>query len=127
VKYNEFMQSVRERGGLDDDQADKAVRATLNTLAQRLAGDEPYDLAAQLPEELKLTTIFTTEAGFGHDLSAQQFVETVAHREGCPAEPARRHVQAVMSTLRDAVTDGEWDDIESQLGSDYRELVGAPG
>jgi uncharacterized protein (DUF2267 family) len=127
VKYRQFMQAVQERAGLDEDQAEKAVRATLNTLAQRLAGEEPYDLAAQLPKELKQATMFTAEAGFGHAMSAEEFVETVADREGCPPEPARRHVQAVMVTLRDAVSDGEWDDIERQLGSEYRELVASPG
>jgi uncharacterized protein (DUF2267 family) len=125
VRYEEFIKAVRERAGLDSDQAEKAVRATLNTLAQRLAGGEPKDLASQLPEELKEAVQLTTGAGAGDPLSKEEFVHTVAEREGRPDEEAERDVRAVFATLRDAVTPGEWDDIEAQLGKEYRELVAA--
>jgi uncharacterized protein (DUF2267 family) len=125
VRYDEFIKAVRERAGLDSDQAEKAVRATLNTLAQRLAGGDPEDLSSQLPEELKETVQFTTGAGAGEHLSAEEFVHTVAQREGRPDEQAEQDVRAVFATLRDAVTPGEWDDIEAQLGKEYRQLVAA--
>jgi uncharacterized protein (DUF2267 family) len=127
VRYDEFMAKVRERTGLDEDQAERAVRATLNTLAQRLAGGEPKDFASQLPQELKETTILTTGAGAGRDMSPDEFVVTVADREGCSVEAARDHVRAVFATLREAVTPGEWDDIEAQLGRDYRDLLAGVG
>jgi uncharacterized protein (DUF2267 family) len=123
MKFREFLDAVSERAGTDRDQAEKATRATLNTLAQRLAGGEPTDLADQLPSELKDTVMLTTYRGFGQSMSAKQFLETVAEREGCSAEEARPHVQAVMATLRDAVTAGEFDDITAQLGPEYRDLV----
>ncbi|MEA2168651.1 MAG: hypothetical protein QOF76_1951 [Solirubrobacteraceae bacterium] len=127
MRFDEFMAKVRERSGLDEDQAERAVRATLNTLAQRLAGGEPKDFASQLPQELKDTTILTTGAGEGRDMSAEEFVRTVADREGCSPEQARDHVRAVLTTLREAVTPGEWDDIEAQLGRDYGELLAGVG
>jgi uncharacterized protein (DUF2267 family) len=127
VRYDEFMKKVRERSGLDEDQAERAVRAVLNTLAQRLAGGEPKDFASQLPQELKEATLFTTGAGEGRDMSSEEFVRTVADREGSSPEAADKHVRAVLATLREAVTPGEWDDIESQLGRDYRELLGGVG
>ena len=123
MRYDEFMKGVRDRAGLDRDQAEKAVRATLNTLAQRLAGGEPRNLASQLPEELKETVQLTAAAGAGASMSAEEFVRTVARREGRPEEEAQKDVRAVLATLRDAVTEGEWDDIQSQLGREYRELV----
>jgi uncharacterized protein (DUF2267 family) len=123
MKYGRFLESVSERAGTDRDRAEKATRATLNTLAQRLAGGEPVDLADQLPNELKDTVMLTTHRGFGQSMSPQQFVERVAEREGCSAEQARPHVQAVMATLRDAVTAGEFDDIAAQLGPAYRDLI----
>jgi uncharacterized protein (DUF2267 family) len=123
MEYDEFMKHVRERTGLDEEQAERAVRATLNTLAQRLAGGEPKDLASQLPGELKETMVLTAGAGAGQPMSAGQFVATVADREGSTPDEAREHVRAVLQTLRDAVTAGEWDDVVAQLGSDYRDLL----
>ena len=38
---------IAERSGLEPDQAERAVRATRNTLAQRHSGGEPFDLAAR--------------------------------------------------------------------------------
>jgi uncharacterized protein (DUF2267 family) len=126
VKYDEFMARVRRRTGLDEEQAERAVRATLNTLAQRLAGGEPKDFASQLPQELKNTTLLTTGAGEGLSLSPDEFVAKVAECEGVDPEQARKHVEAVLATLREAVTPGEWDDIEAQLGHQYRDLLSAP-
>jgi uncharacterized protein (DUF2267 family) len=123
VNYGEFMKDVRERAGLDKEQAERAVRATLNTLAQRLAGGEPKDLASQLPEELKETVTFTTGAGAGIDWKADEFVEKVADREGASPEEAREHVRAIFAALRDALTPGEFDDIVAQLDKSYRALL----
>ena len=83
---------MRERAGVDEDWAEKAVRAALNTLAQRLAGGEPHDLASQLPEELKETVELTTGEGAGIRWDAHEFVAKVAAREGCSPEQAREHV-----------------------------------
>jgi len=123
MQYGEFMKDVRERAGVDEDRAEKAVRATLNTLAQRLAGGEPHDLASQLPEELKETVELTTGEGAGMRWDADEFVAKVAARQGCSPEQAREHVRAIFATLRDAVTPGEFDDITSQLDRSCRELL----
>ena len=123
MQYGEFMKEVRHRAGVDEDRAEKAVRATLNTLAQRLAGGEPHDLASQLPEELKETVELTADEGAGIRWDADEFVAKVAAREGCSPEQAREHVRAIFAALRDAVTPGEFDDITSQLDRSYRELL----
>jgi uncharacterized protein (DUF2267 family) len=53
LKYDEFIGQVRHRAGLGSHaEAERATRATLETLAERLAGGEAHDLAAQLPPEL---------------------------------------------------------------------------
>lgn len=53
MKYDEFIKEVQERGHMvSRESAEEAARATLRTLAERLAGGEPHDLASQLPEEL---------------------------------------------------------------------------
>ena len=123
MDYGVFMKSVRERTGLDEDAAQRAVRATLSTLAERLAGGEPKDLASQLPQELKDTMLFTSGLGAGRLMSPDEFIGAVGEREGASPAEAREHVRAVMATLRDAITAGEWDDVEHQLGNDYRGLL----
>ena len=125
MNYGEFMKDVEERAGLDRDQAEKAVRATLNTLAERLKGGEPKDLASQLPEELKETVLLTAGRGSGMRIPVPDFIEIVADREGASPDEARKHIEAVMGTLRDAVTEGEFDDVMAQLDPEYQELVPA--
>ena len=53
AKYDEFIKQVQGRGHVESrEEAERATRATLQTLAERLAGGEPHDLASQLPPEL---------------------------------------------------------------------------
>lgn len=52
MDHDEFIGQVQHRARLSSrGDAQTAVRATLETLAERLAGGEPSDLAAQLPDE----------------------------------------------------------------------------
>ncbi len=125
MEYGEFIKSVSERADLEREQAEKASRATLSSLAERLAGGEFTDLASQLPQELQDAVMEAESAGEGHSLSADEFVAVVARRESAGIEEARPHVKAVLTTVRDAVTQGEFDDLLSQLPDDFRELVEA--
>jgi uncharacterized protein (DUF2267 family) len=53
VKGERFIAEVKNLAEIDnDEQARKAIGATLETLRERLAGNEPADLAAQLPPEI---------------------------------------------------------------------------
>lgn len=53
MQFHEFLGQVQNRAQLSSlADAEIAVRATLTTLAERLAGGEPKDLASQLPEPL---------------------------------------------------------------------------
>ncbi len=50
MKYDEFISQVQRRANLASrEEAERATRATLETLGERLAGGEAKDLAAQLP------------------------------------------------------------------------------
>ena len=52
MKHDEFIGQVQHRARLSSrGEAERATRATLETLAERLAGGEEQDLAAQLPAE----------------------------------------------------------------------------
>jgi uncharacterized protein (DUF2267 family) len=47
----------------------------------------------------------------------------VSHRAEVPPDEARKATEAVFSTVRDAVSEGEFRDAMSQLPAEYGELV----
>ena len=53
-----------------------------------------------------------------------EFVRRIAERGDVAANEARTGAAAVLTTVREAVTPGEFDDVLSQLPQEYRELVG---
>ena len=117
MSFDEFIKRVQERGGFDT--REHAERATLAVLGQGLAGGEPSDLAAQLPGEL------ARYDGPAESFDTAEFYRRVAEREGAGCAPgrAREHAMAVMSTVVDQVTEGERQDLASQLPADYGELL----
>ena len=123
MKFDEFVTEVADRTGMGRDEAESLVRATLRTLAERLSGGEAEDLRAQLPKQLQPELIPPQEEaqGFG----VEEFARRVAARSGIDEADAGAGVVAVLSVIRDAVSPGEFDDVLSQLGRDFAELVEA--
>jgi uncharacterized protein (DUF2267 family) len=122
MKGDQFIAEVRNLAELDtNEDAQKAVRATLETLRERLAGNEPADLAAQLPPEI---APFVEGVGGREAFSVQEFYDRVANKEGTGSEQAVKHARAVATVLQTAVTGGALEDVRSQLGNDYEELFG---
>ena len=125
MKGEQFIAEVRTLTELDNNEdAEKAIRATLETLKERLAGNEPSNLAAQLPPEI---AAFVEGEGEREAFSVQEFYERVAQKEGTNSEEAVKHARAVATVLQTAVTGGELEDVRSQLGNDYEELFGQSG
>jgi uncharacterized protein (DUF2267 family) len=121
VKYDEIIAQVAERTGLFEGEAAALTRATLATLAERIGGAEARDLATRLPGPLQDALLPTKEQAetFGFD----EFVNRVAERSPRRDPIASRSaVDAVLATLREAATPGEFDDILSQLPRDFHRL-----
>jgi uncharacterized protein (DUF2267 family) len=123
VQFDEFIEAVAERADTSRGEAQALVRATLRTLAERISGGEAEDLRAQLPRELKGDLASPEENAQGFDVD--EFVRRVAERTGLDETDARARVAAVLSALRDAVSPGEFDDVLSQLGREFAELIEA--
>jgi uncharacterized protein (DUF2267 family) len=124
MKGEQFIAEVRNLAELESNEnAEKAIRVTLQTLKERLAGNEPSNLAAQLPPEV---AGFVEGEGGGEPFSVEEFYERVAQREGVSTDEAIRHVRAVATVLQAAVTRGELEDVRSQLSNDYEDLFGQP-
>src|SRR5260370_18696568 len=104
LKYDEFIGQVRHRAGLGSHaEAERATRATLETLAERLAGGEAHDLAAQLPAELALY-LQLPEAGIGAKLTLDEFFALVTERQGAALPAATLNARPVLRVLTQAVS-----------------------
>jgi uncharacterized protein (DUF2267 family) len=127
MKYDEFIKEVQTRGHMHSRQeAQKATQATLETLAERLAGGEPHDLASQLPPELAEYIRYEGEQQ-SEPYSLEEFFERVNEREqeGVDLPRAVYHARVVMEVLQDAVTKGEIEHVRSQLPGEYEALFEA--
>jgi uncharacterized protein (DUF2267 family) len=122
LKYDEFIGQVRHRAQLSSHaEAERATRATLETLAERLAGGEAHDLASQLPRELA-HSLQLPDAGIGAKLTLDEFFELVSEREGVDLSAAAFHARVVIGVLTEAVSIGEIKDVRVQLPTAFAQL-----
>ncbi len=106
MQYHEMIKTFQREAGLgSDSEAARALRATLSTLATRLAGGQSSDLTAQLPEELKPAAM-PASAGAGEEFPVHEFIRRVARELQVADSQAEREIQTVFATLREAVTPG---------------------
>ncbi len=123
MNFDEFIGQVQHRARLSSrEHAERATRAVLETLAQRLSGGEPKNLASQLPPEIGRYLLEPT-AGAGKRFGARDFYDLVALREGIDMQDAAYHVRAVASVLHEAVSAGEWEKMLAQLPDDLDQLM----
>lgn len=123
MQFNEFLGQVQSRARLADMQhALRATRATLQTLGERISQGEAWDLASQLPRELGeyLREISGARAD---RFDIDEFLRRVCEREGVALAAGTYHVRVVMEVVREAVSPGEWRDVEAQLPEDLRQLL----
>jgi uncharacterized protein (DUF2267 family) len=125
MRYATFMGLVGRVGGLTHEEAERAVEATLRTLAERITGGEARDLALFLPRELRPLLTPVPEPAEAFD--AGEFVRRVAEREGTDPMTAREHARAVFTALGFAVAPGELRDAAAQLPRDFAPFLEAAG
>jgi uncharacterized protein (DUF2267 family) len=122
VRYDEFLGHVQHRARLGSrGEAERATRATLETLAERLVGGEAHDLASQLPPELA-RSLQLPDAGIGAKLTLEEFFALVSEREGVELEEATLHARIVIGVLTETVSMGEIKDVRVQLPAAFAQL-----
>lgn len=118
----DFLATVKEFGGPEDQQqAAEVTKVVLEDLGKRLHGGEPHDLAAQLPEDFKDAVTVQADAQPITD-DVDDFLRRVADHLGTDPEQARTQVAAVLRTVSSAVSDGEVQDLRSQLPAGFGPL-----
>jgi uncharacterized protein (DUF2267 family) len=119
MDHASFIAIVEPATGKDREAAERAIRATLETLGERIDRDEARQLAAQLPPEVAPWIATTSEAeGFDVD----EFVLRVSRREAVDPAAAQRHVIVVLSAVARAAPD-EWPDVVAELPASFAPLL----
>jgi uncharacterized protein (DUF2267 family) len=132
MNHDEFVGQVqaRARFGSRGD-AERAIRATLETLAERLDGGFAENMAAQLPSEI--ARHLKTDAPFER-ITLDEFFHRVLQRESedghrVDLPEATYHARVVMEVLQTAVTQGTIEKLRTQLPAEFEPLlsVGSEG
>lgn len=126
MTYDEFIKNVQSYAQLDSRAAaEKACQATLETLRERILGDEASQLAAQLPGNLA-QYLEGREGQMGDHFKIEEFYSRICQRASVEPETAAIYARAVFSVLNMAVSTGEFADVVHNLSKDYEELFAAP-
>jgi uncharacterized protein (DUF2267 family) len=123
MEYSEFLQITQSEAGGDAEEAERAARAVLTTLGERLPRENADDLITRLPDEIRpwLRTERSAER-----FAVAEFLRRVAEREGVDTESAERDVRAVAAALREAVGNERYAGLMARLPPDYTTLLPSP-
>ncbi|MGW4423271.1 DUF2267 domain-containing protein [Streptosporangium sp. NPDC004631] len=120
MEYKEFVQTVAERANLSREAAADLLRATLETLGDRLSAGEVRHLATHLPEFLRKSLPARDRS---RQFGLHDFVMRVGRRTGLTTKEAVEGVRAVLTTLRETVSAEAFDHVMAQLPSDFQGMV----
>jgi uncharacterized protein (DUF2267 family) len=120
MDYAGFLTTVEREAQVSREEAERAARATLETLGERLSVGEARDVASELPGELRPALQTDTNAQPFH---LDEFLRRVAEAEGVMPAEAERHARAVFAALGAAVSDDELADLASELPKDFGALL----
>ncbi|MET8245047.1 DUF2267 domain-containing protein [Streptomyces sp. NPDC005202] len=124
MKYDEFLARVRQRGEYTSrDEAAKITEAVLGVLAERISPGEVEDLASQLPGPLG-PALTSAKRQQPENFGIEEFYRRVAERTGARPRTAEWDAGAVLTTVAEAVSGGELNQIISQLPSSFAVLFG---
>lgn len=128
MNHDEFIGQVQHRARLDSrGDAERATRATLETLAERIADGAAQNLAAQLPNEIgeHLRRKAPADAGTGEHFSLDDFLERVTEREGVDRPDAVFHARVVLDVTDEATTGSLMTKVREQFPGEFDRLFDA--
>lgn len=125
MQYSEFVRHVQQQAKLAGrEQAENAVQAVIETLAERLSHGEPANLAAQLPEPIKGYLLAPGVSDQAQKYTVDEFIARVAEHTGVDANKAEMVIRAVFEALDLAVSPGEMHDVRVRFPPEYTRLFG---
>jgi uncharacterized protein (DUF2267 family) len=129
MQHDEFIGAVQHRARLASrGEAERAVRATLETLGERIPEGLADKLAAQLPHEvgehLRRTEVYGG-LGTGERFDRDTFIARVADRAGGDGPHAAFLARVVLEVVDEATQGGVMNKLREALPPDLRSLVDA--
>lgn len=120
MEYGEFLDHVQKLSGIRPPELlTRAVRATFETLGERIDDTERHDLAAELPAGLKEPLFAQPD---GQSFPLDEFYGRIAARSGLNHAEAVKVARAVMVTLHQVITSGELGDVLTLLPDEFLDL-----
>jgi len=118
----EFLHRVQERLALADmSEAEEATRSVLAATADRIMTEEANDLASQLPKGFG--DFIRGRGGPVQKMDLDTFINRIrGDLDIATWEQAAEVTRGVFSVIKEAVSEGEWQDVASQLPSELREM-----
>ena len=122
MNHDEFVGQVQHLAHLPSrGDAETIIRATFETLGERLQPQAAAHVAAQLPPELGR---HLRDHTFQH-LSVREFYGRVAERERTDLDKAAFHARCVLDALCAAVSPGTVEKMQRQLPEEFRTMLEA--
>ena len=120
MDYDRFVRTVRRAGRMEDREAKRAARATLETLGERLDEGDAIELAAKLPGDLSAWLLTARDRdAFGRG----EFLRRIAEREGVDTRTARRDAKAVFAALAATIGLERLTEVAAALPAEYDEFL----
>jgi uncharacterized protein (DUF2267 family) len=119
MKHDEFVGQLQHRTHLGSrGEAESAIRATLETLADRIPPATAHHLADQLPPEIGESLRRGLVERFGVD----DFIERIAAREKLKVSTAAFHARVVLSLVSEVVSYGIMLKVRRELPEEFGTL-----
>lgn len=123
----EFLNIIKERAGIDDEDAERMTTAVLLTLRSRLSHDEVIDIYENLSDDIEdlweggwLQRFMSLLQSF-REMDREDFLEQVRQAADLPElADAENLTEIVFSALKAAIPEREVEHISNELPEDLR-------
>lgn len=122
--YHNFLNELCTPGDMSKEEAEKATVAVLSALEKRIQPTETNKMEAQLPQKLQelLDHSGIDKSSVPQRFGKDEFIEMVASDLDANPEEAESISRRVFATVRAQISDGEAEDVASQLPLDIAQL-----
>ncbi|QSJ15781.1 DUF2267 domain-containing protein [Nostoc sp. UHCC 0702] len=122
MEYDEFITHVQSLAQSNSrEEAQRATRATLETIKERIPGDEAKVLAEKLPQQLG-EYLQGREGDSGESFNLQEFIARTSQKENIEPTTTAIHVRAVFAVLQNALNPEIFASFQALFPHNYEEL-----